>query len=576
MIAPFARRALKTCATLLIVLTAARAHSSDGTATSTSVMKYSDDSPPVREIVARNNQEIQAFAYSHDGKSIYLAINDKAINLWEVTVYYWPEVLGALVGLSTLACLLRIVRIRRAKRLVGEPYCRKCNYCLRGTTSERCPECGHTSTRVVIGRSMKRRLMPTMMVAVMFLGGYGFLWAAKTPRTGLMSSYLNWWSYDLCEWAASRNQNWLQNRTQRVARVVEIDAEAGQETRTVYTAAGRFDGDVIRQSFFSSPKSSHVAIQLTDPVRWIILNPASGRVENCVEGCDVPASYGSRLHEIIGFDSTGENLFGIVINETTEKGNIIAWNTRTSELSAVLECEAESDWVRKGKTRFTTSIFTYIPHSSPARFVENRLYRGIFSRDSKLLIRDSAQPTKTKKGPRSALEASGGNGPVLSSDGRRCFGCKISQAGYSLMQIDLETMHERRLAMYPDRMSPTFVFNPADQTVGDLLLIVGSTWIRSQKGVTKSSKNPTKGLLLFDLKSAKWRDFYPLPDDDGVLGTALAPDKRSVAVLAFRQENPNKYKRQLFLYDISELPDELDMTKLRSSVVAPTSQQSSN
>jgi hypothetical protein len=563
---------LVACATLSIAFSPSRA---DTPATTTSVIKYSDDAPPMREIVAKQNQEIQAFAYSHDGKSIYLPINDKAINLWEVSVYYWPEVLGALVGLLTLACLLRIVRICRARRLVGEPYCRKCNYCLRGTTSERCPECGQPSTRVVIGRSMKRRLMPTMMVAVMFLGSYGFLWAAKTPRTGLMSNYLNWWSCDLCSWATSRNQIWLQNHTQRVTRVVEIGADAGQETRTVFTAAGRLD-DAIRPSFCASPKSSHVAIQLTDPIRWLILDTGSGKVENCVEGLDVPASYGSRLHEIIGFDSTGENLFGIVINETTEKGNIIAWNTRTSALSAVLECEAESDWVRKGKTRFTTSIFTYIPHSSPARFVENRLYRGFFSRDSKLLIRDSAQPTKTKKGPSSAFDASGGNGPVLSPDGRRCFGSKFSPTGDSLVQIDLETMHERRLAMYPDRMSPTFVFNPANQTVGDLLLIGGSLRIRRQKGVTYPSKTSTKGLLVFDLKSTKWRGFYPLPDDEVVLGTALAPDNRSAAVLAFRGENPNKYKRQLFLYDLSNLPDELDMTKLRSSVVAPTSQQSSN
>src|SRR5262249_38977096 len=143
------------------------------------------------------NPYIQSAAFSPDGETLYVLINDQAINLWAILVYFWPEIGGGLVALAAILFLLALRRILRTPRLPAQPHCRPCNYCLKSAPSQVCPECGKPIKRTIRGRTTRRRVLVFVIPLGVVALAYSLPWAFWLPRPGWFSRSVNWWSYDI-------------------------------------------------------------------------------------------------------------------------------------------------------------------------------------------------------------------------------------------------------------------------------------------------------------------------------------------------------------------------------------------
>ena len=109
---------------------------------------------PVRSLELQDAYMVMDVAYSPDGNTVYAVTRPDGVSVWEVTVYYWPELLGVVLAITILLFALLVLRVHRRPRRMGLAYCRKCNYCLSSVSSDRCPECGaiHARRAPVLGR----------------------------------------------------------------------------------------------------------------------------------------------------------------------------------------------------------------------------------------------------------------------------------------------------------------------------------------------------------------------------------------------------------------------------------------
>jgi hypothetical protein len=93
------------------------------------------DSPPLKwthHISFPETQGIRSVVFSHDGNTAYANAFVNVLDVWQVGVHFWPEILGAIAGLATLVALLLVARSLRRPRRVGLPHCPACNYDLSG------------------------------------------------------------------------------------------------------------------------------------------------------------------------------------------------------------------------------------------------------------------------------------------------------------------------------------------------------------------------------------------------------------------------------------------------------------
>ncbi len=155
-----------------------------------------------------------------------------AVNAWRAVSYYWPEVFAAV---SLLAGATWLWRLLRRPRRPGEPYCRRCNYCLKAVSAEICPECGGAlgGRMRVIGRPRKWRLGAALLLAAALPLAYAACFPF-VPREGAFSEWFNWWSAGLAELAAKHKLQWLADRGgRRLSMIVEMDLATGEVLRII-------------------------------------------------------------------------------------------------------------------------------------------------------------------------------------------------------------------------------------------------------------------------------------------------------------------------------------------------------
>ncbi len=177
-----------------------------------------------------------------------------SVNLWSLLVYGWIEIVATVaVGILVVA-LWRLLHRRRA---IGQPHCRRCNYLLVNLGADVCPECGIalTSRNRVVGRPRGLRIAITAALLVAVFGGYAAGYR-RLARQGSVSTWCQWLSPGLYDYARRNRQFWLLDHRSWRCRVVEIDLADGRVTRTLFSRDGIWPGPLVlhpdgRSFFFS-------------------------------------------------------------------------------------------------------------------------------------------------------------------------------------------------------------------------------------------------------------------------------------------------------------------------------------
>lgn len=159
--------------------------------------------------------------------AVYALGDETVINTWQAAVFCWPEILGVL---SLLLALLSIRPLRRAirrQRLVGEPYCRRCLYQLRGCESSRCPECGIdiTSRNKLAGTPCRLRIAALITLLVLLPAAYPSILLMGPQRHPAIARRYEWFSSTLHDFAHARKIQWLINLDLDVRRLDRLDQQ---------------------------------------------------------------------------------------------------------------------------------------------------------------------------------------------------------------------------------------------------------------------------------------------------------------------------------------------------------------
>ncbi|MCH7701102.1 MAG: hypothetical protein IID37_05400 [Planctomycetes bacterium] len=361
---------------------------------------------PYCEITYLETPRIKGAVFSADGKTIYILTIGKSINVWAILVYWWPEAMGAMAGLSVAAFTIIVRRVVRQKQDKGRPYCRQCGYCLQSLVEDRCPECGVNVSvkKPVIGRSTRRRILPWGVACAMIVGGYAALHVAQVSRRGTASAWLNWWSFDLLSWATDNNKPWLISRASFVNRVLEVDVGTGETIRTIFAGGGYAQLPLVR-----SPDG--LRLFLTGyPSELRMLDVPSGRVSRTllVEGS---------LESVGGFSDDGETIYVAVLDRDAEVTRLMAWDWDTDEKVILLELDAEVHRTGHGRRMLQAQRFYRVPGRDPQLMIQYPHGYGVHQNTVELVVRDldidaaAVGMISTTIWPRSS--------PMFSADGER-------------------------------------------------------------------------------------------------------------------------------------------------------------
>lgn len=380
-------RAIGTGVVLLVMIGASSLFAQDSTQAETDALPEYE---PTHRVRFPGSPNIRGITFSADGHSIFVHLQDLAINLWEVLVYYWPEVLGTLTAVTTIVCTIALWRITHRKRLVGEPHCRQCNYCLKGCESERCPECGAQIKRPVIGRSMRRRTWPFAAPLVFMLALYGSLWLLRVPRSGYVRDWIHWWSYGLAAWACESNSPLADRWGRLVNRIVEVDVATGELLETSVTWGS---SQLVGFPITLTPDGAHLLMTLQDHDRLSLISTRSGRVVKRLSYGKWPKRRISRWRQVAGFDDAGKTVYLVAFDQKGHKTYLLAWEWQSDQTTVLLESDAETQSSKPGPTTLPRE-YHYIPGTSPPHFLELPASYRVGDEAIEILVRDSSQPNR--------------------------------------------------------------------------------------------------------------------------------------------------------------------------------------
>jgi len=512
-----------------------------------------DKYKPMHRLTFPGNPYIGSAAFSADGETIFVHLTDQAINIWEILVYYGPELLGALTALTTLVCLFALWRIIRRKRLVGEPHCRKCNYCLHGCESERCPECGWVIRRPVIGRPMWRRIFPWTAPLALVVVVYGALWALRLPRSSWVNNCVNWWSHDLLLWADEKNIAPLTQWSRSVDRIVEVDVATGKTLRTLITRPAYMPP--LMFPLRVTPDGSGLLITLREADRLALVSTRSGRVVRALSSAAAPPPGLSRWRQVAGFDEAGQTAHVVLLDEATRKTKLMAWNLPSGNSTILFESDAEVHAGQHKRPMIMARRYYRIPGSAPSRFLEMPNGYGVGSEPAtfRVVVPTAADPVATEL----ATTFEGHSQPYFSADGRRVH--LHTRDRPSLAEFDLFT-GDVLSTVQPPAWHNHYFIGCSDERNHRYIL----------EGIHHSLARPwpthTRVFLLRDTASSRWIGRYVMPDNWICLQLCASPDGRWFAAHGFRGGNKisGQYEQELLIYDLRLLPhDELDLSEDR-------------
>ncbi len=318
---------------------------------------------PLHCIQFERDPLVSGVAFSPDGQTAYVLVKDNAINLWEILAYHWPEVGGAAVAVSVVALLFVFWRVARKPQLPGEPHCRRCNYCLKGAVSDRCPECSAPIKRPIVGRTMRRRLVwiaPSVSVVVIV---YATLWLSGLSRTGAIRTWLDWWSYDIEKLALDRGIN-LSSWNRVVDRIYEIDVIGGTIRRTLATRyAASLDFGIV-----GTPDGEGLILPIAEGERLALVSTRTGAIRRTLRN-PVATDADDVWEQVAGFDEESSVAYVVAVDESAARTKLMRWDLKDGASSVVLDLDADTGINSIGRSDVFPHRLYRIPGPRP-RFLE--------------------------------------------------------------------------------------------------------------------------------------------------------------------------------------------------------------
>ncbi len=427
---------------------------------------------------------LEGGAFSPSGREFYIAVNDQYVNLWELFCAYWPEIGGALTGAMGVVFAVALRRILRRPQIEGERHCRQCNYCLRGSASDRCPECFTPAVRTVQGRSVRRRLWPFLLPMAAVTALYGAFWAVGLPRVGWVGQLVNWRLYQT---DAGVRWSWLDwSRYGRpVDRVIEIDVQGGGIRRTVFeTPATLFR---LFVPLAVTPDGSSLVLPIDDQLS--LVSVAAGTVLQTLAS---PHDF----EEVVGFDGDGAVVYATYLDRKAQRTTLIAWDMRTDKSSQLLSTGIHTDNLG------TPPVTMHWPHrlfrvpGQPLRFLE-LLSSSAGEHDDPvravLYSCDEAPPVAMPF----MVRQSAYSGPGFSTDGSRAYFAPPLES----LAVSVLPPGQAPAEFRPPTGFRIFTWRCAESQVGHMVVLASRT------GTEMSS------LLIADLDQPGWLGTIDLPSE---------------------------------------------------------------
>lgn len=324
------------------------------------------------------SHELGSVVFSPDGSSLYAHVVVPTIDAWALLVSFWPEALGALVGLLGVLVLWRWRLISTRRRERGRRYCRRCNYEISGfspTVPGKCPECGASlSARAIIpGHATLRRVRFPLALWLIATLAYTALFLFSVPRHGSVSTWASWHRVDLADWAIRKQIAPLMDKIEKCDRVLELDPATGQTRRVVTTQASR--------TFFElavSPDGRFLFLGAPDYSDITCIGVADGSVHRVAK---FPGMVTLRIQApaIIGFSPDGSHAYVQWGDRETAVCGVCAWDIATNTVTSILT--VESEWFYYGglSTGLERRFFMHFDDTGTPHFLSVSNEYGAFS-----------------------------------------------------------------------------------------------------------------------------------------------------------------------------------------------------
>lgn len=206
---PFALISLLALGWLLLLPTAAFAAAETASADAS-------NEATTQIVTFSEHEHVWDVAVSPDGEQLCYYVSYPVVNVWDVIVYYLPELFLLPASILFLFLISRFYRAIRNRHRAGEPCCKRCGYQLTGVTNEACPECGTTLTgkTIIVPKPLNAANVTKWLllialppfIAVSILKG-------DPPREGVMNDWFDWHSQTVAEFGEAQKWEVVHERT---------------------------------------------------------------------------------------------------------------------------------------------------------------------------------------------------------------------------------------------------------------------------------------------------------------------------------------------------------------------------
>jgi hypothetical protein len=307
---------------------------------------------PLHQVAFGPHDTIVSAGFAPDGNALDVLVTTRAVNLWSMLVYHWPEFAAALGVITVTFCAMLLLRVWGRPQLRGALHCRRCNYCLSGSVSAQCPECGRPVRRPVLGQTRRRRAILPAMIAATVIIACAMPWTLGAPRISAANDWLHW------PILATAMPSWSERLTPDCARCAAIGIVS------VDLASGRAKWQLLSYNGFPRALTPDAQALISHDLvadTLTLVDRRSGRVRSTlhIEGSQTG---GYRDSRIVAITSDSKCAYVDQISTGSAATRLIEWNFATGTSRVALTAPAVNNRPRllelaDGTRRFVERTF---------------------------------------------------------------------------------------------------------------------------------------------------------------------------------------------------------------------------